>query len=308
MQPGDTWLSITIQLPVLTAIVIGLVILLLLGTGVVWLLRRARRQRWVAVTLQAQVNELLRRQAEMEASAAALSPAEDQNIYLQFIYNISHEISNPLQSIETNLENMSRCSPEETARWQQYHAIIATEIRRLSELTEKLRLLSRLETPHTPVKREPVNIKGVIEGVMMAQVEIAEANGVHLVYSGPERPARVLGDRDHLRQVLLNLVDNSIKYSHPAGGEVVINVQEVDQRLLVRVIDDGIGISNEDLPYVFDTAYQVPRTGSLRRAGSGLGLAIAKRIVEQHGGKVTIQSQPDRGTTVAFDLPLYMPS
>jgi len=308
MQPGDTWLSITIQLPVLTAIIIGLVILLLLGTGGIWLLRRAQRQKLFVASLQAQVDELLRRQGEMKNSTSALSPAEDRNIYLQFIYNISHEISNPLQSIETNLENMSRCSPEETARWQQYHAIITTEIRRLRELTENLRLLSRLETPDTLVKREPVNIKGVIEGVMMAQVEVAEANGVHLVYSGPERPARVLGDRDHLRQVLLNLVDNSIKYSHPTGGEVVIHVQEVDQRLLVRVIDDGIGISNEDLPYVFDTAYQVPYTGSLRRAGNGLGLAITKRIVEQHGGKVTIHSQPDRGTTVAFDLPLYMPS
>ncbi len=233
--------------------------------------------------------------------------AGDHDAYLQFIYNISHEISNPLQSIETNLENMSNCSPEETARWQQYHAIIATEIRRLSELTENLRLLSRLETPGTPVKREPVNIKGVIEGVMMAQVEIAEAGGVRLAYSGPERPARVLGDRDHLQQVLLNLVDNSIKYSHPTGGEVVINVQEADQGLWIRVIDDGIGISPEDLPFVFVTAYQVPRTGSLRRAGSGLGLAITKKIVEQHGGKITIQSVPDHGTTVSFDLPLYMP-
>jgi signal transduction histidine kinase len=308
MSPADSWLSITIQLPFPAAIIISLVVLLLLGAGIFWLIRRSRRNKKVIASLQAQVDDLVHRQAEVDGLSATLSPSADQNAYLQFIYNISHEISNPLQSIETNLENMSRCTPQETARWQQYHAIIATEIQRLSELTENLRLLSRLETPDTPVKREPVNMKGVIEGVMMAQVEVAEANGVHLAYSGPERPARVLGNRDHLQQVLLNLVDNSIKYSHPSGGEVVISVQELDQRLWVRVIDDGIGISIEDLPYVFDTAYQVPRTGSLRRAGSGLGLAIAKRIIEQHGGKISIQSQPDRGTTVAFDLPLFAPS
>jgi len=108
--------------------------------------------------------------------------------------------------------------------------------------------------------------------------------------------------------VLLNLVDNGIKYGRPGGGEVIINVQEEGQRLLVRVIDDGIGISPDDLPYVFDTAYQAPHTGSLRRAGSGLGLAIVKRIVEQHGGQIRIHSQPGQGTTVAFDLPLYVPS
>jgi len=307
MQPDDTWLSITIQIPLLAALIIGAVLLLFVVGGVIWLIRRNRRTKQTIQNLQMQVNDLLN-----HAGHAALIPESeansDRNTYLQFIYNISHEISNPLQSIQTNLDNMARCSPEDTARWQQYHAIIAAEIRRLSELTENLRLLSRLETPNTPIKREPVNMKGVIEGVMMAQVEIAEANKVRLVYSGPERPARVLGDRDHLRQVLLNLVDNSIKYSHPTGGEVVINVQEVDQRLLVRVIDDGIGISTEDLPYVFDTAYQVPRSGSLRRAGSGLGLAIARRIVEQHGGQITIQSQPDHGTTVSFDIPLYTPS
>jgi two-component system phosphate regulon sensor histidine kinase PhoR len=306
MPPADAWLTVTFQLPWLVGLLLGLALLLLLIALIIWMIQRRNRNRLLINNLQTEVNELKRQKAAAVESQA--SPSPDQHAYTQFIYNISHEISNPLQSIQTNLDNMAHCSPQDAARWGQYHDIITAEIRRLSELTENLRLLSRLETPNSAIRREPVNIKGVIEGVMMAQVEVADEKGIRLVYSGPERPARVLGDRDHLRQVLLNLVDNSIKYSRPSGGDVIINVQEVDQRLLVRVIDDGIGISQEDLPYVFDTAYQAPRTGSLRRAGSGLGLAITKRIVEQHGGQLTIQSQPDRGTTVAFDLPLYTPT
>jgi len=203
---------------------------------------------------------------------------------------------------------MVKCAPEEVGRWQQTHQIIAGEIRRLSTMTDNLRLLSRLETPDAPVKLEPINIKAVVEDVMMAQVERAEAQQIHLTYNGPNRPARVLGNRDQLRQVLMNLVDNSIKYAQEGGGQVTINVQDNGDRLHVRVIDNGIGISEEDLPNIFDTAYRAPQTKNFRRAGTGLGLAIVKRIVEQHGGQVQVHSQPGEGTTISFDLPLYSAS
>ena len=125
-------------------------------------------------------------------------------------------------------------------------------------------------------------------------------------YVGPERPARVLGDRDCLRQVLMNLVDNGIKYSKPEGGEVIINLQEEQDRLRVRVSDEGIGISEEDLPHIFETAYRAPDARSFRRKGTGLGLAIAQRIAEHHGGAIRVRSQPGEGTTFSFDLPLYI--
>lgn len=131
---------------------------------------------------------------------------------------------------------------------------------------------------------------------------------MRLRYVGPRRPARVLGDRDRLRQVLLNLVDNGIKYSQPAGGEVIISIQEKNDRICVRVSDEGIGIPEEFLPHIFNTAYRAPDPRSFRHKGSGLGLAIVKRIVEQHGGGIRIQNQPDRGISVSFDLPLHAPS
>jgi signal transduction histidine kinase len=301
MPPGNAWLLITLQAPLWAAILISLVLILLVLSVFVGYYRLSRQNKKLQAELQAP------RSLEQNAPTSETLLSLDQSAYLQFLYNISHEVSNPLQSIQTNLDNMARCSPQESGRWQQYLGIINAEIHRLIELTENLRLLSRLETPEIPIKREPVNIKGVIEAVMMAQVEVAEAKGVRLIYNGPERPARVLGDRDHLRQVLNNLVDNAIKFSHPEGGEIIIEVQEENTSMRVRVIDNGIGIQEQDLPYVFDTAFQAPMTGNFRKAGSGLGLAIAKRIIEQHGGKIQIQSLPDKGTTVSFDLPLYVP-
>jgi signal transduction histidine kinase len=290
-------------MPLWAGILIVLVLIGLLGVGIWGGVKHTRRVKKLEIETEA-----LRTEQRDVLEPQGVSESAGREDYLQFIHNISHEVSNPLQSIQTNLDNLAQCTPAETGRWQQYHNIITAEIRRLSALTENLRTLSRLETPGVPIKREAVNIKGVIERVMLAQVETAERCGVRLIYNGPERPGRVLGDRDHLQQVLFNLVDNGIKYAHEGGGIVEINILEQGDRLLVRVIDDGIGISPDDLPYVFETAYQAPREGRLRRTGSGLGLAIVRKIVEQHGGQVQVQSKPGAGTTVIVSLPLYAPS
>jgi signal transduction histidine kinase len=296
MPSLDTWLELTLRLPLWLALLFLLLFAGLIAWGFARLRQVVRRMKDLETrSLQAQ-----------GGSHASASPSEEA--YRQFIYNISHEVSNPLQSIQTNLDNLAKCGPEETGRWEQYHAVLTAEIHRLAALTERLRLLARLETPGAPVTREPVNLKAVIEDVQMALVETAEERHMRLVYDGPNRPARVSGDREALRQALINLVENSIRYAKPQGGEVILYVREQPPRLSVRVCDDGLGIPAEDLPYVFDTAYRAPHTGSLRRSGSGLGLAIVKKIIEGHGGTVTITSQPGEGTMISFDLPLYVPS
>jgi two-component system phosphate regulon sensor histidine kinase PhoR len=139
----------------------------------------------------------------------------------------------------------------------------------------------------------------------MAMHDAAEARGVRLRYVGPERPSRVLGDRDRLVQVFRNLVDNGIKYSRAEGGTVIVGVREEIGWVQVRVSDEGVGIAPEDLPHIFDTAYRVPDARSFRRKGSGLGLAIVKRIVEQHGRQIQVESQPGEGTAFSFSLPVY---
>lgn len=292
-----------IQGPFWQLLLIALGILALLATSAWLFLRRSRQQvSTLARNVEALKKELASRQPE---------PADEpssQEAYLQFTYNLSHEVSNPLQSVQTNLDNMASCSPDEVGRWRQYYLIIKQEIRRLSTLTENLRLLSQLERVRQPVKREPVNLKSVIEDVIMAQAERAAGENIGLTYEGPNRPAKVLGNRDHLYQLIINLVDNSIKYSKDSGGTIVISLQEDANSVHVKVKDDGIGIPNTDIPFVFDTAYRSPGALTLRRAGSGLGLAIVKRIVGQHDGQVRVESNVGEGTAVVIDLPLYNPA
>src|SRR5258706_259000 len=135
--------------------------------------------------LSRQIEEL---NTEIEASKRQESQAGSvQQAYIQFIYNLSHEVSNPLQSIQTNLENMAECSPDEIVRWKQYYEIIRHEMKRLFTLTENLRLLSQLESITHPVKREPVNLKSVIEDVIMAQADRAATKNIILNYQGPNR-------------------------------------------------------------------------------------------------------------------------
>lgn len=301
MSPSS-WLQITIQAPLPVAVLLALLLIgLAVGGAVIHYRRRAKAKK-----LSSEIQDLRYRYEEHAEQQAQWSSAQES--YHHFVDNVSHEVANPLQSIQTNLENMVSCSLDEAGRWRQYHRIIEAEVQRLVRLTENLRLLSRLETPRVPIVREPVNMKAVVEDVIMTLFEAAEARRVRLRYVGPQRPARVMGDRDCLRQALMNLVDNGIKYSEAAGGEVIISMLEEQDRLCIRVADEGIGIDQADQAYVFDTAYRAPDARSFRRRGSGLGLPIVKRIVEQHGGEISVDSELGKGAIFSFDLPLYVPS
>ena len=299
MPSLDSWLEITIQAPVLLIPVLILVLIGLLVARIVAFRHWRAKLRRLSREVLDRRNQLAE---QMEQKARETSARE---AYRHFIYNVSHEVSNPLQSILTNLDNMASCTPAEAGRWQKYYKIIVAELQRVVRLTGNLRLLAHLETPGALMVREPVNLRGVAEDVIMAQHDAAEARGVRLRYIGPRRPAQVLGDRDRLRQVLMNLVDNGIKYSRPAGGEVIVNLQEKVERVWIHISDEGIGIPKEYLPHIFDTAYRAPDPRIFRRKGSGLGLAIVKRIVEQHGGEIRVRNRPDQGTSASFNLPLH---
>ena len=302
MPSLDSWMVITIRIPFVLAILLVIILVGLIAVMVIVFRRKANQTQ----ILMQQVEEL---NTKIAASKAQIQDASSiQDAYLQFTYTISHEVSNPLQSVQINLENMAACSPEEIGRWNQNYVIIKQEIKRLFTLTENLRLLSQLERVSEPIKREPVNLKSVIEDVIMTQSERASEKNIRLKYQGPNRPAKVLGNRDHLYQLIINLVDNSIKYSKDSGGKIDIILSEEQDSMHVVITDDGIGIHQEHLPFVFDTAYRSPSIGTGHRSGSGLGLAIAKRIVAQHDGHVKADSIVGKGTTISIDLPLYEPA
>jgi signal transduction histidine kinase len=293
MPALNSWVVVTVRVPIWAVILIGSV---LIGIIVLVIYAIKRKPRWIK-SLQ---NRLQNQQD--------YSLTEAQQAHLQFTYNIAHDISNPLQSIQSNLERMEKCAPEETGSRKQYYEMITQAIKRLFTLTENLRILFRLERVDKPVEREPVNLRILIDDVMMEQYERAKNKKITFKYVGPEQPAKLLASRGDLYQVIYNLVDNSIKYSKEPGGEIVFILVEENDIMHISVSDNGVGIPKEDQPYVFDTAYRSPSTISRSRTGSGLGLAIVKRIIEQHEGRVKIDSTFGKGTEVTIDLPIYKPS
>ena len=295
MPPSNTWLVITLRAPYILVFLAVILIILLLGAAIVSFRQKSQRIQ----NLDKEIKELRDQLASSEITSI-------RDAYIQFIYNISHEVANPLQSVQTNLDIMV-VSPEESGQWKQYYAIIKKEIKRLIALTDNLRLLSRLERTSEPVVREPVNLQSVIEDVIMMQTDRASGKNISIKYEGPNQPAKVFGNRTHLYQVIINLVDNSIKYSKKHGGEIVIGLSEDTNYVHILVQDDGNGILQEDLPYIFDTAYRSHSVQSADQTGSGLGLAIVKRIVEQHKGTIRADSIVGEGTTITVNLPLYNP-
>lgn len=312
----DKWLEMTIQMqlwavPIILLSAIGFLI------GSILFILRYRKAAVRVAELQTQVAALHQQKVQLTSKLdglqSQLSPlitqeklsASTRECYSNFIHNISHDMRTPLQSIQTTLDNMVKSGPTGNKHWRQHHAIVASEIQWFFDLIGKLSQLSHLETPESPLVRESVNLKGVIEYAIMTLGESAEEQGIEVSYEGPERLPRVFGDRHGLRQVFMNLVQNGIKYAKPEGGDVVVRVERGDVQLHIQIMDNGIGIAPEVLPLIFDTAYRAPDVRNFRRKGSGLGLAITKRIVEQHDGTVQVQSTLGEGTTFSFDLPLY---
>jgi signal transduction histidine kinase len=226
-------------------------------------------------------------------SAAARS-AES---YRRLISAVSHELRTPLTAILGHADILGSCRPEEEALWRRSRDFIAREAQRLARLVEDLLTLSRLDL--TPLQRRPVNLRAVAEEAVSALFQAAEARGVQLsLHSPPELP-RVLGDRDRLGQVFINLLDNAVKYS-PADGQASVHLTPTGGFVEVEVRDGGVGIPPQDLPFVFDPLYRGERGRDT--PGTGLGLTIVRTILEQHGATINVQSTPDHGTTFHFRL------
>ncbi|MFC1878919.1 sensor histidine kinase [Chloroflexota bacterium] len=289
------WLQITLRFPIYVAV---LLILALIGFVLItYVFSKQRRSKDRLLNSEnINIQDLREKNQELDLKLDA-----ERQQYELFMQTITHEVSNPLQSIQTNLDNMAYSSQDDLESYQQYKMIISDDIRRLANLVDRVR---DLRSSDSSVPFSPVNIKAVIETVIMSQFEYAEDQGVQLeLLDPPVNPSRVLGNREDLECVFRNLVENSIKYSNKDGGKVIISIQEEDNLINVRVTDDGIGISDEDLPKIFEISYRSPDAYLSNRRGLGLGLAIVKQKVERHNGQIRIQSQIGRGTTVSIRLP-----
>ncbi len=215
----------------------------------------------------------------------------------RLIADVSHELRTPLTTIQGNLDLLRRGAAADPQMRGEALTAISDEAGRMRRLVNDLLLLAQADAG-LKLNLQPVELDTLLlEVYRQAQVI---ANGV-TVRLGAEDQAAVLGDQDRLRQLLLNLADNALKYT-PAGGEVTLNMRRSDGWVSVAVSDTGIGISPEDLPHIFDRFYRADRSRG-RSGGAGLGLAIAHWIAQAHHGRLEVTSEVGRGSTFTLWLP-----
>jgi len=277
-------LSIVIEFQVFWLIFLGIaaVIILALGIGLVFEVRK-----------QITYVRLVQKQR--------LTAQEN---YRQAIYLLSHEFSTPLQTILTCLSNLTN-APRPGQEWDRNHSLAVEEARRLGKMVTDMRLLAHLETKGA-ITLQPVNMGAVIKSALMKYGDWAEAASANIQYEGPERLPPVLGDRAQLTHVMENLIDNALKYRRPdIHPKVIVNATVNNERLYIRVSDNGRGIAAEDLPHIFNPTFRSPEASISRKQGSGLGLAIIKHIIEQHKGEITVRSHLGEYTVFSFWLPRH---
>jgi signal transduction histidine kinase len=176
------------------------------------------------------------------------------------------------------------------------------EVDRLARLVEGLLLLARADAGVLRMDRKPVDLARLVEEVFEPGRVLAEARGVRLSL-GPVESLSIEGDGERLGRVLLNLLDNAIKYT-PTGGRVALSVGREGGWASLRVEDTGIGLSPEEQQKIFERFYRSAEARSSGEGGAGLGLCIARSIVEAHGGRITVQSTLGNGSTFTVLLPL----
>jgi signal transduction histidine kinase len=216
------------------------------------------------------------------------------------VANVSHELKTPIAAIRAHLENIldgvERSEPETLA-------VMLGQVERLGRLVDQLLELSKLESGEVPLRLDALALRPLVDE-LLAEMAIASAGRrLELSNEVDAELSPVLADRERVHQVLFNLVDNAIRFT-PDGGAVAVRARAEGGSVHVSVADTGTGIASEHLPRLFERFYRVDHARARLDGGTGIGLAIARSAVEAHGGTISATSEPGRGSTFTFDLPV----
>jgi signal transduction histidine kinase len=221
----------------------------------------------------------------------------------RFTADASHELKTPLMVLRAGVE---RALTHPGTPSESIEALDESleQVNQMSEMVEDLLTLARADEGRAPLTLEDTDLRDLVADASETAGLLAEAQGVEVTSAVPEEPVMLAIDRQRIRELLLNLVTNAVKYT-PAGGSVRIELEDAGGEVRLKVIDTGIGIAPGDLPHIFDRFWRADpaRSRSGDRPGVGLGLAITKWIAEAHGGTITVTSRPGRGTAFTVALP-----
>lgn len=229
------------------------------------------------------------------ASELALS----EQMKNEFISSVSHELRTPLTAIKGWAETIGSM-PDDAETVTKGMRVIGTESERLSEMVEELLDFSRMQNGRFSLNKATMDVLAELGDAVLIYTEKAKNEGITVIYDEPDMLPFICGDKNRIRQVFINVIDNAIKYSDKGGLVSIQAAMEDSDHIRIDVSDTGCGISKHDLPKIKTKFYKANHT----RRGSGIGLAVADEIIAMHGGQLDITSEQGTGTTVTIILPV----
>jgi two-component system phosphate regulon sensor histidine kinase PhoR len=221
----------------------------------------------------------------------------------EFLQNLAHEFKTPIFAIQGYVDTLLNGAMEDMVIRKKFLENAAKNVDRLVNLMNDLDEISTLERGEQLLYKQNFIIQDLIREIFESlSIKTHNKNIRTSIKKGCESPITVFADKEKIRMVLINLVENATKYGKP-GGSIVASVYKIDEKnMLIEISDDGIGIEEEHLMRIFERFYRTDAARSRDRGGTGLGLAICKHIIEAHGQSVHVRSTPDVGTTIGFTL------
>lgn len=226
-----------------------------------------------------------------------------EKIRSDFVANVSHELKTPLTSISGFVETLKSGTIEDETVKMRFLDIIDIETERLTRLIDDILTLSEIENIQSKTVNQEINTYKMIQEVEMMIRPIAVNKGLTLMAEVDSNLPPLIANRDWFKQMLINLLDNAIKYT-PQGGKIHLNAFQKYNNIIINVKDTGIGIPKKDIPRLFERFYRVDKARSRKVGGTGLGLAIVKHIVLSLGGKIKVNSDISKGTEFTVIIPI----
>lgn len=229
-----------------------------------------------------------------------------EKMRMDFFANVSHELRTPITVMRGYTESLVDWVITGEEKRQKYYQRMLLECQSMQRLVGDLLLLSKMQNPDFQLEKEPVSLAQILEDLLRSGSQLAAKKNLHIYFiqDGQEHfkdteDYLMMGDYDRLRQMFLVILDNAVKFSNE-GGSITITLDHSSEKLFVSIQDEGIGILEEELPFIFEKFYKSKLRQNAK--GSGLGLMIAREIAEKHGGEITVESQQNKGTTFYFSF------
>jgi signal transduction histidine kinase len=221
-----------------------------------------------------------------------------------FVANVSHELKTPATSLRLLAESLEETIDEDPVQARLFAAQLRQETERLAHLITDLLDLTRLESQEPTDYPTLVDVRGVLMTVLARMRGVARRKDITLQWKRFGKAARytVYGDETQLTSMFTNLVDNAVKYTPPGGRVEVVGGSEGSE-IIISISDTGIGIPEGKIPRIFERFYRVDKARSKATGGTGLGLSIVRHVAQNHGGRVTVESTPNEGSTFTVYLP-----